>query len=419
MIDRLKNLFERKKHLPDTLSYEEAREVLEEQDRAAKEELAARTDAQPEVLYYLASDPAAAVRCLVAANPATPHHADKLLLADPEDEVRCELARKLARLLPDIDDHERATLRNQMVVLLETLACDQQVKVRQIIAEELMASTQAPAALLRRVALDDALAVCRPVLEYSPLLSDDDLKEIIALTKVKGAIAAIARRLPVSEDLAHSIASSLDVPAVAALLVNPNAAIREDTLNLIIDHAENIGAWHEPLALRPNLSIRLMRRLATFVASSLVELMVRDHNLDAAAAALLLERVRERIHSETVGADDKAKQRQTVTELYAKGAVDEKFVIEALDLKQREAAFQALALLGDFKLDDVHRIIESRNARRITALAWKAGLSMRTGFRLQTELALVPHRQLIMARDGVDYPLTPTQMSALLEPYLA
>src|SRR5207253_3556995 len=59
-------------------------------------------------------------------------------------------------------------------------------------------------------------------LEYSPLLSDHDLLEIIASARAQSALAAVARRRGVSERVSEVIVASLDVEAVAALLANPN-----------------------------------------------------------------------------------------------------------------------------------------------------------------------------------------------------
>ncbi len=50
----LKRLF-RIKELPRKLSYEEARAVLESHQDTLEQELAARPDAEPEMLYYLAA----------------------------------------------------------------------------------------------------------------------------------------------------------------------------------------------------------------------------------------------------------------------------------------------------------------------------------------------------------------------------
>ena len=81
MIGFLKRLL-RPQALPRELSYEEARAVLEAHERKSEEELAARTDAEPEMLYYLAERGSTAARKAVAANPATPAEANRLLVED-------------------------------------------------------------------------------------------------------------------------------------------------------------------------------------------------------------------------------------------------------------------------------------------------------------------------------------------------
>ena len=55
---------------------------------------------------------------------------------------------------------------------------------------------------------------------------------------------------------------------MAALLANPDAKIRKDTLDAIIDQAEEISVWQMPLALRADLSARAIRRIAALSAPS-------------------------------------------------------------------------------------------------------------------------------------------------------
>ena len=113
--------------------------------------------------------------------------------------------------------------------------------------------------------------VAGPILEYSPLLSDADLIEIIACGQVQELLCAIASRKPVSEQVSDRLVQSLDVPAVAALLVNPDAKIRKETLDRILEQAEEISAWHVPLALRADLSARAIRRIGSLVGASILE----------------------------------------------------------------------------------------------------------------------------------------------------
>lgn len=60
-------------------------------------------------------------------------------------------------------------------------------------------------------------------------------------------------------------------PAAAALLVNPDAKMRKETLDRIVEEAETIENWHQPLVLRADLSARAIRRIGGFVGASLLE----------------------------------------------------------------------------------------------------------------------------------------------------
>ena len=60
--------------------------------------------------------------------------------------------------------------------------------------------------IIKGLALDDELVVSGPVLEFSPVLTDDDLLEIIEKGPVKGGLGAIARRSRVNEIIRQSAA---------------------------------------------------------------------------------------------------------------------------------------------------------------------------------------------------------------------
>src|SRR5262249_50852478 len=282
----------RAKDLPEKLSYEEARSVLESHETKLEHELAARPDADPEMLYYLAENGDAKTRLAVAANEATPAAADRLLVEDTDPEVRVELARKIGRLLPDLLDSELEHVCNLTIETLRKLAADQLPRVRAILAEEIKALDCVPPDVVAKLAHDAESIVSVPILEYSPLLSDNDLLEIIATARAQGALAAIARRRGLSESVSDAIVASLDIPAVAALLANPNARVREDTLEKIIDHAESIESWHGPLVMRTDLSLRAVRRIAGFVGSSLLEQLCQHNGLDEDTHAHLMRCLR-------------------------------------------------------------------------------------------------------------------------------
>lgn len=395
------------------MSYEKAREALESHALKAREFLAGRPDVEPEILYYLASDESADVRRLVAGNPATPQQANKILTSDGDEEVRCELARKVARLLPGLAEEETARLRDLAIEVIERLAQDSLPRVRAIVAEEIKSSTLVPHHLVKQLAQDVELIVSAPVIEYSPLLSDEDLIEIIASARVEGTLSAIARRAEVKAPVADAIVATLDVSAVAALLVNPNAQIREETLDRLIEQAAEVEAWHQPVVVRADLSLRAVRRIAGFVSSALLEQLSRRSGLDEDTTAHLNKRVRERLEQEGVEQDPDsvdAVARASVAAALAQGQLDDRFVTEAAESGDRRAVVYALAELAQVSRGVVERILISQSGKAITALAWQAKLAMRTAVTIQSTIARLANHKIVMARDGVDYPLPADEM---------
>ncbi len=101
----------------------------------------------------------------------------------------------------------------------------------------------------------------------------------MACAQANEVLTAVARRKPFSEDVSAAIVKSLDIPAVTALLVNPDASIRKETLERILEQAEDVSDWHLPLALRADLSARAIRRIAGFVGATIIERLAARHDL--------------------------------------------------------------------------------------------------------------------------------------------
>lgn len=422
MLKQMLNKVMSKKALPDDLSYTDAVTVLESQSIAQRKALAVRSDAAPEMLYYLAKDTSSEVRCAVAGNPSTPIQADQILAHDVDADVRCELARKISRLVPGINKAEAAKLLDQALEVLTQLADDQIVRVRQIVAEEVKQSENVPKDFIRHLAKDVEAIVSVPILEYSPLLGDDDLIEIIASGAASEALCAISRRSSVSDEVSSAVVSTLDIPAVASLLVNENAQIREETLDQIIDNAEGIDAWHEPLVLRPDLSGRAAKRIAGFVASSLIETLCCRNDLPEEVVGELKTRVRTRIDEEEsiqdASAGDEKAAMKMAREVMNNGTLDDEHVQTLAEQNNMAGVIACLSVSIPLPFATVNKIIKSRHGKAICALCWKSGLSMRTAFLIQSGPAKVPPPQLVLAKNGTDYPLTPDEMQWQLDYFM-
>ncbi|MCH9019850.1 MAG: DUF2336 domain-containing protein [Proteobacteria bacterium] len=390
-------------------AYDEAKAVARHADSEVRRGLASREDAQPEILYYLAEDESPVVRRAIAINPSTPRHADRMLAEDVDDEVRCELARKIGRIVPRLSQEVRKQIQRLTLEILEILARDQLPRVRHIVAEEIKRSHAVPRHIVRDLARDVELIVAAPILEYSPLLRDEDLVEIIESDPVQGVLGTIARRETVNATVADAIAAREDADAIAALLANPSAQIREETLDGIIDRAPGTGSWHLPLVMRPELSLRVIRRIAGFVAMALLRVLEDRHDLPSGAADEVREAVARRI--DEAGVDGDIDAPLDAEKAFAEGVLDDEKLLAALDAGNRDFVASGLALKSDLAPEIVHKVIGSQNPQSVTALVWKAGFSMRTAIQIQLRLARIPPAEVLNAKDGTDYPLDAQELA--------
>jgi len=246
------------------------------------------------------------------------------------------------------------------------------------------------------------------------MLSDEDLVELIASARVEGTLSAIARRSSVKEPVADAIVASLDVSAIAALLANPNAQIREAALDKVIEHAEAIEAWHQPVVMRADLSVRAVRRIAGFVSSVLLSTLCQRSGLDEETATYLNKRVRERLEEEGVKEDTQsadAKAMSLAQQAQAEHKLDDEFVMNAAESADRKVVSCALAVMANVPKPVVDRILISQSGKAIASLVWRAKLSMRVAVKIQSSVAHLPSAKMVMAREGVHFPLTPEEMA--------
>jgi len=405
------------------IDYQEARDLAAHEDPMVRAELASRTDVKPEILYFLAEDSDVTVRRRVATNQSSPPQADLLLSKDEDLIVRQGLAEKISRLAPGLTPHEQDRLRRLTYETLDTLARDQVDKVRIILAETLRDVADAPPDVIRRLARDAEIAVSAPVLQYSPVLSDEDLLEIIGTGPIPGALSAISRRSTVNMRVADAIAGTDDEDAICQLLGNPSAQIREETLDRLIDRSVDIESWHKPLVQRPQLPGKAANKLARFVAANLLESLAKRNDLEPDAAVAVAAIVRRRLDeigkegvekSEAHRATDENAALIRAQQMRFQNKLDESTIDTALSGGDNAFVMAALSVLAGLTLPVVRKTVDTQSVKGIVAVSWKAGLSVSFCEQLQLKLLRLPSSRIMRGKAG-EYPLQPPEMEWQLE----
>lgn len=215
----------------------------------------------------------------------------KRLMSDPSGDTRAETAAKVA------DAFEVGGLSSAERMLAEqifrVLARDAEVKVRSALASHLKASDQLPHDIAVQMARD-VEEVSLPVLEFSKVLTDEDLVQIVRSAGAEKQ-TAVAKRATVSGIVANALIDHGKAPTVvAALAANKGAELGEKEVTKILErHGEDVTVANS-LAARPDLPLAVSERLVAMVSQSLQEYLVKKHDLSDEMATDLVLQARER-----------------------------------------------------------------------------------------------------------------------------
>jgi uncharacterized protein (DUF2336 family) len=406
MFGFIKNIFSSKKKLD--------KNALTSGTVEQRMQLAQDTGLHPEALYYLAKDKDAGVRRAVAMNKSTPVHASALLAQDKSEDVRIALAARLVELLPGLSTDDHSQLYAYAVQALGVLAQDEVLKIRQALATSLKDHAKAPPKVVGQLARDVEREVSEPILRFCVALSDEDLLEILADHPAAWAVSAIAGRPTVSKPVSAAVINTGDMPAGGVLLKNTGAQISDETLLVIIERARDCPDWHETIAIRKELSLELARKLAGFVNNTVLGVLEKRSDFDAATRREIAEIVTRRMDYKQNGQETAEAK---VARYMQAGKLTPGLITDALAWQDHRFVMLALVALSNIHPIVVEKMLRSGSAKPIVALCWKAKLPMRVAIELQRSYARLSPKEMMYAKGGTDYPMTAPEVKWQLEFY--
>ena len=384
-------------------------------DESERVRLAANNGASFTALQNLALDPAVTVRAAVAMNASASSSLFTVLANDPDDRVRALLGRRLATLLPSLPAEDRAQLREHAVSTLLGLVNDEAERVRLAISDVIKDVPGVPHELIVRLAHDISIAVAEPVIRLSPVLTDQDLLELVAAPPTPASVIAVARRPGLAAMVATSISECSNTEAISALLGNRSAAISEQTLDRLIERAAQHAEWQASLVRRPRLSAHATKALARIVTGQVLNELAERADLPADLAQDLARRIEPTVNNRDIpgqpqDAPTLDQATQMVQEIAKSGQLTEDALIAAARRGEVRLCTALLAASAGVAAEVVDRASRLRSAKGLISLVWRAGFTMRAAGPVQTVLARLPPDSVLPPTEHGDFPLAPEEM---------
>ncbi len=288
------------------------------------------------------------------------------LLANPNGDTRAEIATKLAAQHPRLSDKERRLAED----IFRVMARDAEIRVRQALSRQLKENPLVPHDVAVALARD-VEAVALPMLQFSEVLSDQDLIEIVK-SQSSGKSQAVARRTRVSASVADALVETHDVDVVATLVANEGAELTLATLERVAEEFSASDAVGLPLAERRNLPVTVAERLMARVSENIRKHLMERTDLSPETATAMLIQARElAVLGLTDSETDVAK---LVDHLHDNGRLTPSIVLRAVCMGDMTFFEMALARMAAIKPENARTLIYDAGKRGFEALFDKAGL---------------------------------------------
>lgn len=300
-------------------------------------------------------------------------------------EERANAAHKICRR---IDSYELdGADRDNAEQVLAFLAQDTAVLVRRALAVTLRNSPKLPRDIALKLAKDiDAVAV--PVLKNSPVLTEEDLVEIVLAGSSEKQVA-IAERATLSEGLTEVISLYGSRPAVQACALNEGAAFSDDAYAGLLNRFANDDGVKGALISRSQLPIHITEKLVAMVSGELFDRLVNTHELPPQLAIEIASGTRERATLDLVEqAGLSSDPARFVQQLHLNGRLTPSLIMRALCLGHIGFVEFALAELAGVPRSKAWLMIHDAGTLGLKTIFERAGLpsGMFTAFRMAVDV---------------------------------
>ena len=306
------------------------------------------------------------------------------LIPELEDVIAHGTRQKRAEMLqriPALFVHGSSRYSNEQVDLFDSifglLIAEIETKARTELSGHLAPLDNAPTNVVRTLALDDNIDVAGPILKLAKRLQETDLVDL-ARTKSQAHLHAISQRPALGEAVTDVLVRRGDREVARQVAGNHNARISENGFVCLVERAESDGILAEKVGLRPDIPLKMFRKLLTEATAVVHQRLLAAANTELQAE---IRRVLDKVSSEVgarVGPRDYRTAQRAVLGLMQAGRMNESVLAGFADERKYEETVVALAALAKVPIKIADRLMAGERPDPVLILCKAADMSWPT-----------------------------------------
>lgn len=306
----------------------------------------------------------------------------ELLKKAPLPEVRQTIAEKICQYFNEgvFEDEEQRIACD----IIRLLSKDVELRVRRALSENIKNNPNLPHDVALAFAQDE-IDVAVPILEFSSVLTDGDLIEIVRSVELVGKLSAVARRKNLSQTVSSTLVRKYKEEVVEVLFSNNSARISDECFFVALEEFRNSRTVLGVLAERGDLSLSVIEKMITYTSGKMKEMLEEKYRLTEKQAQELARDARE---TATLGLlydpaeanplhmaereMQRKKTEQLVKALHREGRLTQSIVLRSL-CEGNLAFFEiAMATLAGVPVSNARTLIRDVNPMALDSLCRRA-----------------------------------------------
>lgn len=288
------------------------------------------------------------------------------LMHEPSGAARVAVAEKVASSFAEGGFTENE--RRIAVEIFRLLVNDAEIMVRKMLSNHLSHSLDVPHDVIFTLATD-VNEVALKVLEYSYVLTEDDLIAITQSTQDPTVMSAVARREMISRELSEELLRKSNLTVIETLLKNRGANIQENAFQQLFSTYRGNKSILELMVKRGGLPITLAERLFVAVSDDMKRILTQQYKLSMQMADESVTDAREQMTLGLVGSETRTMDvARLIEQLHHEGRLTLSIILRSLCLGDTRFFEHALAKLADVPIANAQLLLLDQSDRGFASL---------------------------------------------------